>query len=178
MKPILAIILAASTVSPGAQTKTLRPPDVLDQPTPMEAVHEMLRVAGVGPGDVLYDLGSGDGRLVITAAKEYGAQGIGIDIDPLCIWLANEHAKDAGITGRVQFRHEDLFEADFSDATVVTLYLLPALNLKLRPRLLAELKPGTRIVSYTWDMGDWAPEKAVDVRGYKVYLWRVPERKK
>jgi SAM-dependent methyltransferase len=177
MKAVLAILVAAGAVSLAGQKPELRPPDVLDQPTPMDAVHEMLKVAEVGPGDIVYDLGSGDGRIVIAAAREYGARGIGIDIDPLSIWLSNEHAKDAGVTDRVQFRHEDLFEANISDATVVTMYLLPALNLKLRPRLLADLKPGTRLVSYTWDMGDWAPEKTIDVKGYKVYLWRVPERR-
>lgn len=157
-------------------TPPLRPPDVLDQPTPIEAVRAMLTLARVGPTDIVYDLGSGTGRIVITAAKEYGARGVGIDIDPVSIWLSKEYAKDAGVTDRVQFLHADLFESDIRDATVVTLYLLPALNLKLRPKLLAELKPGTRIVSYTWDMGDWMPERTVDVNGYKVYYWTVPER--
>jgi SAM-dependent methyltransferase len=161
--------------APGVQ-KTLRAPDVLDQPTPLVAVRAMLDLAKVGPGDVVYDLGSGDGRIVITAARERGARGVGIDIDPVSIWLSTAQAKESGVTGRVEFRHEDLFEARIDDATVVTLYLLPALNVKLRPKLLADLKPGTRIVSYTWDMGDWLPERVVDVNGYKVYLWTVPPK--
>src|SRR5438093_45747 len=151
--------VGASTTNAGlrAQGKTLRAPDVLDQPTPLQAVRAMLDLAQVGPGDVVYDLGSGDGRIVITAARERGARGVGIDIDPLSIWLGTENAKDARVADRVEFRQEDLFEARIDDATVVTLYLLPALNLKLRPKLLADLKPGVRIVSYTWDMGDWPP---------------------
>ncbi len=143
----------------------------------MAVVEEMLKLAKVGKNDVVYDLGSGDGRIIITAAKKYGARGVGIDIDPTAVWEANERAKDAGVTDRVRFINEDLFEANFKDATVVTLYLLPALNVKLRPKLLAELKPGTRIVSHAWNMGDWRPDKTVEVDGRKIYYWVVPPKK-
>jgi ribosomal protein L11 methylase PrmA len=146
-------------------------------PTPEEVVEEMLRLANVGKNDVIYDLGCGDGRIVITAAKKYGARGIGIDIDPERIKESNENARQAGVADRVKFLQQDLFQTDFSEATVVTLYLLPALNLKLRPKLL-ELKPGTRIVSHAFDMGDWKPEKVVNVPGDEhertVYFWVVP----
>jgi ubiquinone/menaquinone biosynthesis C-methylase UbiE len=135
----------------------------------------MLKAAAVGRDDIVYDLGSGDGRIVITAAREFGARGVGIDIDPGAIWEARERAKDARVTDRVRFLNEDLFEVDFSEATVVTLYLLPALNLRLRPKLLAELKPGARVVSHAWDMGDWVPDRIVNVNGNRVYLWTVPK---
>jgi ubiquinone/menaquinone biosynthesis C-methylase UbiE len=135
----------------------------------------MLRLANVQANDVVYDLGSGDGRIVITAAQKVGARGIGIDISPERIREANENAKQAGVTDRVEFRQQDLFETNFSDATVVTLYLLPKLNVKLRPKLLRELKPGTRIVSHAFDMGDWKPDQVVEVDGKTVYYWVVPE---
>jgi SAM-dependent methyltransferase len=153
----------------------LRSPDVIFVPTPPEVVEAMLKVAKVGPTDVVYDLGSGDGRIVIAAAK-LGARGIGIDIDPQRIKEANENAKQAGVTDRVRFLNQDLFETNFSEATVVTLYLLPSLNVKLRPKLLAELKPGTRIVSHAFDMGDWKPLTTLDVGGRSVYYWTVPPR--
>ncbi|MGH8666629.1 MAG: class I SAM-dependent methyltransferase, partial [Burkholderiales bacterium] len=124
-------------------------------------------------GDVLYDLGSGDGRIVVTAAKRFGVRGTGIDIDPQRIAEANENAKKEGVTHLVTFKNIDLFTADFSDATVITLYLLPRLNVKLRPKLLNELKNGTRIVSHAFDMGEWQPEKHVKVDGRDVYFWTV-----
>lgn len=154
-----------------------RMPDVIFVPTPQGLVEDMLRLADVKKGDVLFDLGSGDGRIAITAAKKYGVRAVGIDIDPERIREANEGAKQAGVDKLVQFRNEDLFKADFRSATVVTLYLLPELNVKLRPRLLAELKPGTRIVSHQFDMGDWAPEKRLEVDGRVAYFWTVPPRK-
>jgi 2-polyprenyl-3-methyl-5-hydroxy-6-metoxy-1,4-benzoquinol methylase len=129
----------------------------------------------VHKGDVLYDLGSGDGRIVVTAAKDYGIRAVGIDINPERIKEANENAKQAGVTNLVTFRNEDLFEADIKEASVVTLYLLTSLNLKLRPKLWKDLKPGTRIVSQTFDMGDWKPEKEESIDGRRIYLWRVPE---
>jgi len=165
-------------VSPNVATQTQAPtrtPDVIYVPTPEPVVDEMLRIANVQATDVVYDLGSGDGRIVITAAKERGARGIGIDINPERIQEAKENAQKAGVTNRVEFRQQDLFETDFSDATVVTLYLLPELNVKLRPKLLRELKPGTRIVSHAFDMGDWKPEKVVEVAGKTIYYWVVPE---
>jgi len=131
-----------------------------------------MKLANVHAGDVLYDLGCGDGRTVITAAK-LGARAIGIDINPVRIQESNENAAKNGMTGKVTFRNEDLFEANFRDATVITLYLLPSLNLKLRPTLW-KLKPGTRIVSHDFDMDDWKPEKEVEVDGHTLYLWTVP----
>jgi tRNA G37 N-methylase Trm5 len=152
-------------------------PDVVYVPTPQPAVEVMLEMAQVRDGDVLYDLGSGDGRIPITAARKYDVRAIGIDIDPERIAEANANARAAGVTDRVTFRQEDLFEADFSDATVVTLYLLQRLNEKLKPRLLTELAPGTRIVSHAFTMGDdWPPEQTVTVDGSTLYLWTVPER--
>jgi len=150
-------------------------PDVIYVPTPEAVVNKMLELANVKSTDLVYDLGSGDGRIVIAAAKQRGARGIGIDIDPERIKEANENAQKAGVSDRVEFRQQDLFQTDFSDATVVTLYLLPALNLKLRPKLLSELKPGTRIVSHAFDMGDWKPQQVVQVGDRTVYYWVVPE---
>jgi ribosomal protein L11 methylase PrmA len=155
-----------------------RAPDVIFVPTPQEVVEDMLRLANVKKGDVLFDLGSGDGRIPVTAARLYGIRAVGIDIDPERIREAQDNAKKNGVESLVQFRLQDLFEADFREATVVTLYLLPDLNLKLRPRLLAELKPGTRIVSHQFDMGDWKPAKKLESNGRTVYFWVVPERKK
>jgi ribosomal protein L11 methylase PrmA len=130
---------------------------------------------------VVYDLGCGDGRIVITAALKYGARGVGVDIDPERIKESNENARKAGVADRVKFLQQDLFETNFSEATVVTLYLLPDVNLKLRPKLLSELRPGTRIVSHAFDMGDWKPEKVMKVVGLDrertIYYWVVPARK-
>jgi len=169
---------SATPPSSGAQPKKeLREPDVVYVPTPTAVVDAMLKIANVKKGDVLYDLGSGDGRIVITAAKEYGIErGVGIDINPQRIAEANENAQKAGVTDRVKFINEDLFETDFSDATVVALYLLPELNLKLRPKLLSTLKPGTRIVSHAFNMGDWQPEKTITVNGSNVYFWTIPAK--
>jgi predicted RNA methylase len=161
--------------SPTTEAPT-REPDVVYVPTPPEVVEEMLQLANVKSNDLVYDLGSGDGRIVIAAAQKRGARGIGIDIDPERIQEANENARKAGVSDRVQFRQQDLFETDFSNATVVTLYLLPELNVKLRPKLLSQLKPGTRIVSHAFDMGDWKPDKVVQVGDRTVYYWVVPEK--
>lgn len=136
----------------------------------------MLKVAKVTSKDVVYDLGSGDGRIAIAAAKQHGARAIGIDIDPERIAEAKENARQAGVTDKVRFIQADLFESNISEATVVTLYLLPSLNLKLMPKLMKELKPGTRIVSHAFDMGDWEPEQELDVDGRKVYYWTIPKR--
>jgi len=147
--------------------------------TPHEVVTQMLRLAGVGRNDVVYDLGSGDGRLVIAAARDFGARGVGVEIDPRLVAQSVESARRAGVGDRVTFREQDLFETDLADATVVTLYLSPALNLRLRPKLLRELRAGARIVSHDFDMGDWPPARAlrVDVRerASQVYLWVVPK---
>jgi SAM-dependent methyltransferase len=155
----------------------LRAPDVRYEPSSPEIVAAMLELGEVKAGDVVYDLGCGDGRIVITAAQKRGARGVGIDIDPERIKEATENARRAGVTGRVKFRNEDLFEADFREATVVMLYLYPWVNLKLRPKLWSELKPGTRVVSHSHDMGDWAPEKEIEVGGHTIYFWRIPARK-
>jgi SAM-dependent methyltransferase len=153
-----------------------RTPDVIYVPTPQEVVDEMLKLAKVTKSDVVYDLGSGDGRIPVTAAKAYGARAIGIDIDPQRIKEANANAEAAGVTDKVKFLNQDLFTTDISEATVVTLYLLPSLNLKLKPKLFKELKPGTRIVSHSFDMGDWKPEEERDVNGRKIYFWTIPKQ--
>ena len=136
----------------------------------------MLRLAGVTAHDVVYDLGCGDGRIVILAARQYGARGAGIDIDSDRIQQARARAAQAGVTPLVRFELNDLFKADIHEATVVTLYLLPQMNLRLRPKLWQELKPGTRIVSHNFDMGDWMPDKEDEVDGQKILLWTVPPR--
>jgi cyclopropane fatty-acyl-phospholipid synthase-like methyltransferase len=158
-----------------AQAPT-RTPDVIYVPTPPEVVEAMLKVANVKAGDVVYDLGCGDGRIVVTAAQKYGARGIGIDIDPQRIKEANENVQKAGVGDRVKIMQADLFEVNISEATVVTLYLLPSLNVKLMPKLMKELKPGTRIVSHAFDMGDWKPEQTLNVDGRTVYYWTIPKR--
>jgi SAM-dependent methyltransferase len=148
--------------------------DVPYVPTSPETVDQMLRMAKVSSDDVVYDLGSGDGRIVIAAARDYGARGVGIDIDPVRIFEAEENAAKAGVTDRVEFIQGDLFDADLSDATVVTLYLLTSVNLRLRPKLLAELKPGTPVVSHDFAMGEWEPDAIADLGEDIVYLWIVP----
>jgi cyclopropane fatty-acyl-phospholipid synthase-like methyltransferase len=157
------------------QDKPAREPDVFYVPTPPAVVDGMLQLAKVTSADVVYDLGCGDGRIVIEAAKKYGAQGVGIDIDPKRIEEANENAKEAGVTDKVTFLVGDLFEANISRATVVMLYLLPSLNKKLMPKLQSELKPGARIVSHAFDMGaEWPPEQTIHVAEKSIYLWTVP----
>jgi precorrin-6B methylase 2 len=155
--------------------KELGAPDVPFVPTPQEVVDAMLEVAKVAKGDVLYDLGSGDGRIPITAARRYGiARGVGIDINPERVKEAEQNRINAGVGEHVRFVNADLFETDLSEATVVTLYLLPRLNLRLLPKLLKELKPGTRIVSHAFDMGSWKPERTLKVEGRDVYFWTIP----
>ena len=164
-------IIAALTVPSAARQAApapLRSPDVIFVPTPQEVVDAMLKLANVTASDVIYDLGSGDGRTPITAARTYGARGVGIDIDPQRIMEAMANLKTAGVADKVQFLNQDLFTTDISEATVVTLYLLPSLNLN------AELKPGTRVVSHAFDMGDIKPEQTQNVNGRTIYLWTVP----
>lgn len=148
-------------------------------PTPNEVVEEMLEIANVTGDDVLYDLGSGDGRIVITAAQRYGTRGTGIEINPELVEQSRANAEEAGVADRVEFLQQDLFETDLSDATVVTLYLLPNVNLQLRPKLFEELEPGTRIVSHDFDMGEWEPERVEQIQGpvrqHTIYYWVVPE---
>ncbi|HEY0659292.1 MAG TPA: methyltransferase domain-containing protein [Pyrinomonadaceae bacterium] len=174
--------VAVTTPPPPANVAARREPDVPYVPTHEMVVDEMLKMAQVKGTDVLYDLGSGDGRIPITAAKRFGTHGVGIDINPLRVKEANENAVKANVTDKVRFIEGDLFKENFSEATVVTLYLLPDINLKLRPQLLSQLKPGTRVVSHNYDMGDWQPEQAKTVTtpdgvDHFVYFWRVPERK-
>jgi len=175
----------------GAGAGCSTPGVKLDAPyiqTPYAVAEEMLRLAKVGPADVIYDLGCGDGRIVIAAAEKFGARGVGIDIDPRRIEEANAAARRAGVAGRVRFAVQDLFQTDFSEASVVSLYLYPELNARLRPKLLADLKPGSRIVSHQFGIGDWKPHDARQVtpsdrehwttgdRDHWIYLWIVPPR--
>ena len=160
-------------------------PEVPYVPTADEGVQVMLKLAGVKKSDIVYDLGCGDGRIVIAAAKTYGAHAIGIDIDPQRIREAKENAKKAGVEDLTRFEQNDIFKADIHEATVVTLFLLPQVNLRLRPKLLHDLKPGTRIVSNTFDMGDWKPvkEQSLDVGdsyghyglSRRFFLWIIPQ---
>lgn len=190
---VLAIIVAACAAAQNAELKqgtqqatptaTQTPKEIQKDvpyvPTPQNVVDEMLTLARVKKNDVVYDLGCGDGRLVITAVSKYGAKrGFGVDIDPQRIEESNANAKTAGVTDRVSFAVQDLFQTDLSEASVVTLYLLPAVNLRLRPKLLSELKPGTRVVSHSFDMGDWKPDKTVTVQpgGQILYLWTIPAK--
>jgi SAM-dependent methyltransferase len=165
------------------QNQPRHAPDVPFVPTTPEAVQAMLKLANIQKTDVVYDLGCGDGRIVIAAAKDFGAHAVGIDIDPQRIAEARENARKAGVENLVRFEENDLFEADIHEATAVTLFLLPNVNLKLRPKLLKDLKPGTPIVSNTFDMGDWKPEKQATVGdddqsyglSHTLYLWRIPQ---
>lgn len=166
----LLLLLAGLLLLPAAIAR-----DVPFVPTPEAVVDKMLELAKVGPNDVVYDLGSGDGRIVIAAAKK-GARAVGIDIDPERIREARANARKAGVEKRVEFRQGDLFQADLGGATVVTLYLLTSVNRKLKPKLLSELKPGTRVVSHAFDMGDWKPVSEQQVGSSTVYYWIVPER--
>ncbi len=184
---ILLVIVAASGVAAigSAQQSPVAPPvprapDVAYEPTPMEVVHAMLRLANVNAGDVVYDLGCGDGRIVITAARQFGARGVCVDIDPRRIAESRENARQAGVMDQIRFLNEDLFVTDLGDATVVTLFLSPEINLKVRPKLWRELKRGTRIVSHWHHMGDWTPQETVRVRSggreSPIYLWTISDR--
>ena len=172
LQPLAIIVALGLTLAAQAQTAS-RTPDVGFVPTPEDVVAGMLRLARVKRSDVVYDLGSGDGRIVIQAAKRYGARGVGIDIDPERIEEASRNARAAKVSDRVRFLNQDLFDSDLGEATVVTLYLLPRLNLKLRPKLLSELKPGTRVVSHGFDMGDWKPDGVAQIGPTTIYLWTV-----
>ncbi len=179
--PFLALTLAAVVAASAQTPATPKEPDVPYVPTHEKVVAEMLKVAKVTKSDVLYDLGSGDGRIVITAAKKFGTRGTGIELLPSLGREARENAEKAGVSQLAKFVEGDIFEANISDATVVTLYLLPAVNMRLRPKLL-ELRPGTRIVSHNYDLGDWKPEKTIKLNlldgEHTVFYWVVPTRKK
>ena len=180
----LALAMLSVAVAAAQNAQPRREPDVPFVPTTDEAVQAMLKLADVKKTDVVYDLGCGDGRIVIAAAKSYGAHAVGIDVNPVRIAEAKENAKTAGVENLVRFEENDLFQADIHEASVVTLFLLSSVNLKLRPKLLQDLKPGTRIVSNTFDMGDWKADKEVTVgnqddEGFlsrRLYLWIVPPR--
>jgi cyclopropane fatty-acyl-phospholipid synthase-like methyltransferase len=179
-----AILLAVAALAVAAPAMAqpapaLREPDVIFVPTPPEVVDTMLKLAGVTAKDVVYDLGCGDGMIVTAAARDFGAQAVGIDINPVRVKEANERVAKAGVTAKVKILNEDLFTADISQASVVTLYLLQSLNEKLIPKLNKELKPGTRIVSQTFSMGErYPPEKTMESAGRTVYLWTVPMKEK
>lgn len=167
------------TVQDASRKKRrLRKPDVIYYPTPPETVAEMLRMANIKQGDVLYDLGSGDGRIPIAAAKEFGIRAVGIEIDPKLVTEAEDNARKAGVSDLVRFRNKDMFHINISEATIVTLYLSEKLNVLLRPKLLSELRPGSRILSHDFRMGNWKPEQTVRVPWGKlyrtVYMWTVP----
>jgi SAM-dependent methyltransferase len=169
---VLVLTATACVRVPGQQVPDVR--------TPLVVVNEMLRLANVTAGDVIYDLGSGDGRILIAAARDRGARGVGLEIDPALVAQSTDHAQRLGLADRLSFRQQDLFEADLTPATVVTLYLSPELNRRLRPKLLSELRPGARIVSHSFDMGDWVPSRTLQVSSnegsHTLYLWVVPSR--
>jgi SAM-dependent methyltransferase len=181
----LAGLILCATLAAAQNAQPRRDPDVPFVPTTEDAVRAMLKLADVKKSDVVYDLGCGDGRIVIAAAREFGARGVGIDINPQRISEARENARKAGVLDRVRFEENDLFEADIHPATVVTLFLLSNVNLKLRPKLLHDLQPGTRVVSNTFDMGDWKPAKEFTVESAdpesflsrRLFLWTIPAQK-
>jgi SAM-dependent methyltransferase len=174
------VLLAALAAGPlaAAQEPPLRKPDVRWVATTDPVVDLMLKMAKVTSADVVYDLGCGDGKIVIAAARKYGARGVGIDIDPERIKEATANAKEAGVADKVRFILGDIFDSSvpIGDATVVTLFLMPRLNLLLRPRLWKELQPGTRVVSNSFDMGDWTPERTGQAGNFTVYFWTIPNR--
>lgn len=178
---LVAAIIAAAAGCGQSETPArapLRAPDIHYEPTPHGVVAQMLELAQVREQDMVYDLGCGDGRIVIAAAKERGARGVCVDIDPQRIHESRANADRTGVTERIRFLNQDLFETDLGEATVVTLFLWPEVNLKLRPKLVRELRPGTRVVSYVHDMGDWAPQETREVQGAygprTLYLWITP----
>ena len=176
------LLVSVSAIAQNTQTKT---PDVPFVPTTEEGVKAMLKLADVKNSDIVYDLGCGDGRIVIAAAKNYGAHAVGIDIDPKRIQEAKDNARRAGVEDLVRFEEADLFQADIHEASVVTLFLLSSVNQRLRPKLMQDLKPGTRVVSNTFSMGDWKPDKEETIPendspfsfSRRFYLWIIPARK-
>ena len=179
--PSAVLLAIAVTLTAGAgvfsQAPTAAKPDVVYVPTPQGVVDAMLQLADVKASDVVYDLGSGDGRIVITAAKKFGARGVGFEIDPQLVKTATDNAAAARVSDRVRFVNENLFTADIHEANVVTLYLLQSINERLRPKLVRELKPGTRVVSHVFNMGpEWPPQKTIDVGASRVFLWTIAER--
>jgi SAM-dependent methyltransferase len=167
-------------VALSAGCARVRGVEVPDVRTPPEVVIEMLRLARVGPGDTVYDLGSGDGRILIAAARDFGARGVGVEIDPDLVAESEKNARGAGVGERTRFLLQDIFEVDVSEATVVTMYLSPDVNLRLKPKLLSQLKPGSRIVSHDFPIAGWPPERVVNFKGpertHVLSLWIVPPR--
>lgn len=174
----LVLLLALFILAPGGSVPRAEEIklDAPYYPTPQAIVDKMLDLADVKAGDYIIDLGSGDGRIPITAAKRYGTKGMGVDINPVRVQEAKANAVNAKVQDKVEFKQQNLFETDISKATVLTLYLMPRVNMQLRPRILAELKPGTRVVSHAFDMGDWKPDREVIVEGRTIYMWVVPEK--
>jgi SAM-dependent methyltransferase len=173
MKRIMLLVLGL-LVSFGCGT--IPGQDVRYEPTPMPVVRALLELADVGPQDLVYDLGSGDGRIPITAAIDFGARGVGIEIDPALVTQAQAKAREAGVEDKVEFRLGDMYAADVRSATVVTLFLHPGPNLKLREKLRSDLQAGSRVVSYVWDMGGWTPADVRRVNEHRIFLWRIPSR--
>jgi len=173
MRRIMPPLVMGLLVSFGCGT--IPGQDVRYEPTPMPVVRALLKLADVGPQDLVYDLGSGDGRIPITAAQEFGARGVGIEIDPALVAQAQAEAREAGVEDKVEFRLGDMYAADVRSATVVTLFLHPGPNLKLREKLRADLPAGSRVVSYVWDMGSWKPAEVRRVNERRIFLWRIPE---
>ncbi len=171
-----AAMLFAGAAGAQPDAAQMNEAEVLYLPTPQPVVEAMLRLARVSRADVVYDLGSGDGRIPITAARAYGARGVGIELNARMIERARRNAREAGMEHLLEFRHEDLFGSDLRAASVVTLFLFPQLNAQLRPKLLAELRPGTRIVSHRFGIGDWPPDRTVEIGGHQILLWTVPRK--
>jgi SAM-dependent methyltransferase len=173
------VLLAGCAVAEAPRAPARPKLDVVWVPSPPEVITAMLEAAGVGPSDLVYDLGCGEGEILIEAARRYGARGVGVDLDPVRIKNARANAERAGVADRITFIEQDLFKTDVRPATVVTLYLLPELNVRLRPTLLRDLRPGTPVVSHDFDMGDWPPERTIELsltRIHRVFLWRSPRR--
>jgi cyclopropane fatty-acyl-phospholipid synthase-like methyltransferase len=181
--PAVAGLLALDSARLSLSTRVAHAQDLDSKkivpfvPTPQEVVDKMIELGGVKKGDTVYDLGSGDGRIVITAAKK-GARAVGFEIDPDLIKESRENVKKAGVADRAEIRQQDILTVDLSAASVVTMYLLPDVNLKLKPKILSQLKPGARVVSHAFDMGDWKPNKVEQVNGRTVYLWIIPAKTK
>ena len=177
MRPLVSILLSILAIVAGWQ-RPARQPDIFFAPTREPVVYEMLELAGVTRDDVIYDLGSGDGRIVVLAAQKYGTRGVGIELDPKLVASSRQVARDIGLEDKVTFVEGDLFTADISPATIVTLYLSPTINRDLEAKLRRELRPGTRIVSHQFPIGRWVPDKTVRSRedGTDLYLWVVPGR--
>ncbi len=177
--PLILLLLVGATAHPAVAQEGYEYGAGLDVPyvpTPPGVVEGMLKLADVKKGELVVDLGCGDGRIVVAAAKDFGARGIGYDLNPERIKEAKENAAKAGVADRVQFIEKNLFDADIHAANVVTLYLLPSVNEKLKPRLQTELKPGTRVVSHAFDMGNWKPDKEIVVDGRRLFLWVIPAK--